>query len=129
MWARTVGAFVADAVGNFQREQTSDSDRDMNLNRGGAGVSSAYTVFLESMEFEQMTMATEIEIGSHGSLGGASEPHEPAYPSMQSHHAAIPSSSSTYHFMAGFFDLPGLSKRWEQHPRLYLQAAVTMEAA
>jgi len=90
----------------FQRGRTFGGD--MGLSRGG--VSSTYPVVSGDMEYEQ----TAVEMGSH--LGGASELHRPAYSSPQSYHAILPSSSSSFHFSAGFFDNPGFGGGWRAAP-------------
>jgi len=79
---------------------------DTRLSQWGAGASSAYPVVSSAMEYEQ-TMTTGMEMGSRGSVGGASELHGPAYSSMQTNPAVVPSSSSSFHFGDGFFDSPG----------------------
>lgn len=85
----------------FQRRQT--FGRDMGLSRGGDGVSPAYPVS-SGTDYEKVA-AAGLEMGSYESLGGVNELHGPAYSSMQSQHAVVPSSS--FHFSAGFFDSPG----------------------
>lgn len=76
----------------------------------GASDSSAYPAVSDAIDYEQTTKAG-VEVQSYASIGGTRELHRSGYSSMQSHPTVVPSSTSSYHYGAGFLDSQGFGGR------------------